>query len=412
MAIIFEFCIFQKKLNRFGIANKISNRKLVVRFLWINIKTNNYKPMKIVVYCLILIFLNLSCSLDRNKKENNEPTPILEYGGDFSIMKKMEDLGSLYKTEGVVKEGMEIFKENGYTWARLRIFHTPNMVGPVCNDLDYTIKLAQYAKKFGFKILLNFHYSDTWADPGHQNAPAVWKDISFKLVQDSLYNYTKNVIEAMDHSGVLPNMVQIGNEINNGMVWPHGKLWIEAGVTHWDELAKLLIAGIRGVKEANSGANIPIMIHAATGGDVNASYQFYKNIIQRGVEFDVIGLSYYPWWHGTFMELEANILYLSQQFIQDFSIVETAYYSNNWYPEPTEWILSVQPYPPTELGQYNFLLELAQIMKRHQRVQTIFYWKPDGLKIPNSDINYSGRSLFDEDGNALKGITAWKDLNP
>lgn len=356
------------------------------------------------------MLLTLSCSLNGNKNENELPAPILEFGGDFSILKKMEDLGGLYKTNGVVKEGLEIFKENGFTWARLRIFHSPNMVGPVCNDLDYTIDLAKQAKKFGFKILLNFHYSDTWADPGHQIAPAVWKDLSFDVVQDSMYNYTKNVINAMDKSGVLPDMVQVGNEINNGMIWPHGKLWIEAGVTHWDELSKLLQAGIRGVKEAEKGAKIPIMIHAATGGDVDASYRFYKNIIDRGVNFDVIGLSYYPWWHGTFIELESNILFLSKQFTQDFSIVETAYYSNNWYPEPAEWVLSVQPYPPTEEGQYDFMLQLALIIQKYPRVKTIFYWKPDGIEIPNSKVNYLGRSLFDKDGNALKGISAWKDV--
>lgn len=372
---------------------------------------NKIKDMRIVVYFITLMLLNISCSLTGNKNDNQQPTNILEFGGDFSIMKKMEDAGGLYKIDGVVKEGFEIFKENGYTWARLRIFHSPDLVGPVCNDLNYTIELAQKAKQFGFKVLLNFHYSDTWADPGHQIAPAAWKDLSFQLIQDSVYNYTKSVIEAMDKSGVLPDMVQIGNEINNGMIWPHGKLWIEAGVTHWDELAKLLIAGIRGVKEAKNGSQIPIMIHAATGGDVNASYNFYKNIIDRKVEFDIIGLSYYPWWHGTFVELEANILYLSNQFTQDFSIVETAYYSNNWYPEPTEWILSVQPYPPTEEGQYNFLLELALIINRHPRVKTIFYWKPDGLEIPETKVFYLGRSLFHEDGNAFKGISAWKEIN-
>lgn len=365
--------------------------------------------MRIFLFFLAILFLSYSCSINGNKNDIPEPRPVLEYGGDFSIMKKMEDLGGLYKTNGVVKEGFEIFKANNFTWARLRIFNSPNMVGPVCNDLDYTIALAKKAKKFGFKILLDFHYSDTWADPGHQSVPAVWQDLSFELVQDSLYNYTKNAINAMDKAGVLPDMVQVGNEINNGMVWPFGKLWIEAGVTNWDELSSLLQAGIRGVKETIKGATIPIMIHAATGGDVDASYRFYKNIIERGVQFDVIGLSYYPWWHGTFIELESNILFLSQQFTQDFSIVETAYYANNWYPEPEEWVLSVQPFPPTEEGQYYFLLQLATIIKRYPRVKTIFYWKPDGMEIQNSQVPYLGRSLFDKDGNALKGISAWKD---
>lgn len=335
---------------------------------------------------------------------------IIEFGGDFSIMKKMEDAGGLYKIDGVVKEGFEIFGENGFKWARLRIFHTPTMVGPVCNDLAYTIASAKKAKKFGMKILLNFLYSDSWVDPGHQKTPAAWKDLSFNLLQDSVYNYTLNIVDAMDRAGVLPDMIQIGNEINNGLLWPHGKLWIEPEIAHWDELVKILKTAIRGVKESGNGSEIPIMIHAANGGDVNSSYNFYKNMVDRNLEFDVIGLSYYPWWHGTFIELESNILYLSTRFTQDFSIVETAYYSNDYYPEPEEWNLGAQPYPPTEQGQFNFMYELAKILKQHKRIKTIFYWEPDGLEIPKSKVNYIGRSLFDKDGDAFIGISAWKNI--
>lgn len=367
--------------------------------------------MKFAFYLVIISLLIWSCSNEFDLDNDNKQAVKLEFGGDFSIMKKMEDGGGLYKIDGVVKEGLEIFSENGYSWARLRIFHTPNMVGPICNDLNYTIALAKNAKKFGMKVLLNFHYSDSWADPGHQIPPAAWEGLSFNLIRDSLYNYTKNVINTMDQAGVLPDMVQIGNEINNGLLWPYGKLWIEPEITHWDELAKILKAGIQGIKEARNGSEIPIMIHAANGGDVNSSYHFYKNIIDRHVDFDVIGLSYYPWWHGTFVELESNILYLSTQFPHEFSIVETAYYSNDWYPELAQWDLSVQPFPPTEQGQYNFMFELAQIIKKHSRVKTIFYWKPDELLIPKSKVNYLGRSLFDEEGNAFSGISVWRDEN-
>ena len=354
------------------------------------------------------MLLMFSCSL--NDSDTQPERSVLEFGGDFSIMKKMEDAGGLYKIDGIVKEGLEIFNDNGYSWARLRIFHTPNMVGPVCNDLNYTIELAQKAKKYGFKILLNFHYSDTWADPGHQSIPVAWQNLSLELVQDSLYNYTRSVIEAMGNADVLPDMVQIGNEVNNGMMWPQGKLWIDSNVANWDNLSALLKTGVRGVKEAIDGGRILIMIHAANGGDVNTSYKFYKNIIDRGVEFDIIGLSYYPWWHGTFTELEANLLYLSNKFYKDFSIVETAYYSKNWYPEPTPWKGIEPPFPPTEQGQNDFLEELARVLKQNSRVKTLFYWKPDALEIPKTKVNYLGRSLFDEDGDAFLGISAWKDV--
>jgi len=366
--------------------------------------------MKLFAYIIILALLIWSCSVAFNDNENDFRATPLEFGGDFSIMKKMEDFGGLYKIDGVVKEGFQIFKDNGYSWARLRIFHTPNMHGPICNDLETTIVLAKKAKQFGFKILLNIHYSDTWADPGHQIAPAAWKDLSQEILKDSIYNYTKHVIETMGDEGVLPDMVQVGNEINNGMIWPTGKLWLDGGVVNWDALTELLKAGINGINDSKNANNIPIMIHAATGGNINAAIKFYSNIIERDAEFDVIGLSYYPWWHGSFEELENNINFLARKFNQNISIVETAYYSNSWYPLPSQWILSAQPYPATERGQNDFLMELAYRLYELPKVNSVFYWKPDGLDIPKSDVNYLGRSLFDEDGDALMGISAWKDI--
>jgi arabinogalactan endo-1,4-beta-galactosidase len=126
-----------------------------------------------------------------------------------------------------------------------------------------------------------------------------------------------------------------------------------------------------------------------------------------GVEFDIIGLSYYPWWHGTFDQLETNLDYISKSFDKDISLVETAYYSNNWYPEPGGWNLDVKPFPPTENGQNDYLVELAKRLKNHPKVKSVFYWEPEALDIPESQIFYLGRSLFDKNGNAFKGISAW-----
>lgn len=359
---------------------------------------------------LLIIGVIFGCG---KKDSDNQPEPEgphrIAIGGDFSIMKKMEDTGGIYKIDGVVKEGFQIFKDNGYEWARLRIFHTPNMEGPVCNNLNYTIQLAQKAKQFGFKIFLDFHYSDTWADPGKQYTPSAWENLSFDVLQDSVFAYSKNVIEAMDVAGVLPDMVQIGNEINNGMLWPRGKLWNEDGSANWDQLTTLVKKGIEGVKAANNGDSIQIMVHAATGGDIDASNIFYSNFLQRGVEFDIIGLSYYPWWHGTFEELEQNLNSLSNKFEQDISLVETAYYSNGWYPEPKEWVLDYQPYPPTERGQYDYLQKLMAVLKQYPKVKSLYYWKPDGLEIQESGVPYLGRSLFSKEGDAFMGISAWME---
>jgi arabinogalactan endo-1,4-beta-galactosidase len=363
--------------------------------------------MKLII-CALFLSVSLSCSTN-NTADVIPDQSNLVYGGDFSIIKKMEDYGAVYKVNGVAKDGLQIFKENGFTWARFRIFHTPDYVGPVCNDLNYTIASAKKAKTLGYKILLDFHYSDTWADPGKQFTPAAWKNLSFEILSDSVRMYTTKVLDNMQNAGVLPEMVQIGNEINNGMLWPQGKLWPDNGGANWQGLTKLIKAGIQGVKNAKNSGGIKIMIHAATGGDMQQSNTFYNKMIENGVEFDVIGLSYYPWWHGTFYQLEANIDNLSSNFGQDISLVETAYYSNNWYPEPGNGVLNIQPYPPTEQGQNDYLVELAKRLKNHPKVKSVFYWEPEALDIPESKIFYLGRSLFDKQGNSFKGISAWLD---
>lgn len=366
--------------------------------------------MKLFFLTITALLSFVSCNKAQEPENNYPENSHIVYGGDFSIMKKLEDLGGEYKLNGEVKEGFQIFKENGYTWCRLRIFHTPNMEGPVCNDLEYTIALAQKARQFGFKIFLNFHYSDTWADPGKQYVPKAWENMDFTTLTDSVYQYTKNVMKAMKSAGVFPEMVQIGNEINNGMIWPQGRLWVNNNA-RWDELTALLKAGISGVKEVEGGDEIPIMIHAATGGDLVESDNFYKNMLQRGVDFDVIGLSYYPWWHGTFEDLEKNLEFLSNKYQQEISLVETAYYANGWYPESEEYVLDVQPYPPTEQGQHDFLVDLNERLQKFPKVTSVYYWKPGGLDIPGSGIPFLGRSLFDLNGNAFLGISAWKTQN-
>ena len=362
-------------------------------------------PLQILL--LLLLFVSVSCNLNELGNPGQNESSDLQYGSDFSIMKLMEDYGGVYKINGVEKEGLQIFKENGYTWARMRLFHSPTIKGQVCNDLPYTIELARRAKHFGFKVLLDIVYSDTWADPGHQIVPAAWENLRNDILADSVYVYTRNVINVMTSNNVQPDMVQIGNEINNGFMWPQGYLWIEGGNANWDNLVDLLKAGINGVKDAANSKKIKIMIHAATGGDVSTSNRFYSNIIDRGVDFDVIGISYYPWWHGDFQQLENSIYSLSKNFKHEISVVETAYYSNGWYPESSDWVLMEKPFPPTEQGQYEYLIELAKVLKLHPSVKTVFYWKPDELNIPESKVPYQGRSLFDISGNALKGIRAW-----
>lgn len=329
------------------------------------------------------------------------------YGGDFSILKKMEDSGGVYKYNGKPVGPLQLFVKNGYNYGRVRLFHSPDMIGPVCNSLDYTIALSKEIKAAGMKLLLDIHYSDTWADPAKQFEPKAWKGLDFDVLTDSVYQYSKHVIEAMQKAGVAPDMVQVGNEITPGFIWPNGKIYKDS-TEDWENFCSLLKAGINGVNDAYGKNKVPIMIHIDRGGDQAKSRYFFDKITTYHVPFDLIGLSYYPWWHGTFDDLEKNLSWLSDHYKQDIIIVETAYYSNGYYPEPDKWTSDYQPYPPTEEGQYDYLVKLDSIAHHYSKVKGIFYWKPDGLDIPESKVYYLGRSLFDKNGNALKGISAFK----
>ena len=171
-------------------------------------------------------------------------------GADISALKVLEDGGAVYRDNGVPGGAIDILRNHGVNWVRLRLFVDPNSSDPfVVNDLDYTIALAQRAKASGAKLLLDFHYSDTWADPGHQTKPAAWGSLSFSALVQRVHDYTHDAVTEFKNAGVLPEMVQIGNEISNGMLWNSGYLWTGGtNNTGFNNLASLLNAGISGAK--------------------------------------------------------------------------------------------------------------------------------------------------------------------
>lgn len=175
-------------------------------------------------------------------------------GADVSFLMRAEERGTVFKDQGEAKPGLQILQDHGYHWIRLRLFHSPARLP---NDLEYTLAFAREAKERGFKFLLNFHYSDTWADPGRQTPPKAWQNKSFQELVEAVFEYTRETIQTLREEGAMPDMVQVGNEITPGMLWPHGKL-----PEQWDQFAELVQAGIRGVKEASTGTDPPrIMIH-------------------------------------------------------------------------------------------------------------------------------------------------------
>jgi arabinogalactan endo-1,4-beta-galactosidase len=308
-------------------------------------------------------------------------------GADLSFMKMAEDQGFSFKEDGQAKPGLEIFKDHGYNWIRLRLFHTPTTLP---NDLDYTLALAKEAKALGFKFLLDYHYSDTWADPGKQFIPKAWEGLSHDELVDSVFEYTKLSMMAFLDSGAFPDMVQVGNEVSHGMLWPDGKL-----PDRWDQFAELVQAGINGIHASCGNRPCPdIMIHIDKGGDKQFTEYFFDKLHAYGIKYDVIGQSYYPWWHGNLLQLRECLNFTARTYQKNIILVEVAY---NWMP--AEYRDTLAPFPESPEGQREFLEEVNRIVLQipDDRGCGVFWWEP-------AVSRRGSRSYFDETGNVLPVI--------
>lgn len=240
-------------------------------------------------------------------------------GADISFLPQLEDEGMKFYDKGVEKDAVELLKNHGFNYIRLRIFVSPEhpkgySPGKGYCGFEQTLAMAKRVKDSGLNLLLDFHYSDYWADPQQQFKPAVWEGQDTETLAASLKDYTRSVLLSLKEQGTLPQMVQVGNEINHGMVWPDGH------ISNPDNLAKLLKAGVEACREADS--SIQVMMHLALGGQTEEAVFWFDNMIARGVSFDVIGLSYYPRWHGTPEDLSRTMHVLARRYGKDVNVAE------------------------------------------------------------------------------------------
>jgi arabinogalactan endo-1,4-beta-galactosidase len=239
-------------------------------------------------------------------------------GADISFLPQLEASGRKFYDKGAEKDLIQILKDQGFNYIRLRLFNNPAADSGYSKkgfcDLENTKKMALRVKAAGMGFLLDFHYSDNWADPGKQHKPQAWKNANVQQLQDSLKAFTANTLLALKSQGTLPDMVQVGNEINHGMLWPDGKS------KNLDTLAAFFKAGIAGVKSVDK--SIKIMLHIASGGQNGESRYFVDNMLKRGVKFDIIGESYYPEWHHTPDSLKRNLTDLTARYKQAVIVAE------------------------------------------------------------------------------------------
>ena len=252
-------------------------------------------------------------------KKNHQKETEKMLGADISFLPELESKGMKFYDKGKQKDAIQFLKEYGFNYIRLRIFNDPaadSGYSPkkgFC-DLEHTKAMAKRIKDAKMKFLLDFHYSDTWAEPGKQFKPSAWKNLNFKQLKNAVYDFTKKVMLELKKQGTLPDMVQVGNEINHGMIWPDGNF------SHPDTLAAFINAGIAAVKEVSPTTQI--MLHIACGGQNEESRIFLDKMIARNVQFDIIGESYYPQWHGTLQQLDSNLNDLTKRYKQDVVVAE------------------------------------------------------------------------------------------
>ncbi|MEU2116416.1 arabinogalactan endo-1,4-beta-galactosidase [Streptomyces sp. NPDC016459] len=328
-------------------------------------------------------------------------------GVDLSTLKKSQDLGGVYRTSaGAVGDPVAILRNAGANYGRLKVWVNP---ADGYNDKARVLAAAQRVKAQGMKLLVDFHYSDIWADPGAQTKPAAWQGHSYAQLRTDVYQHTYDVLNALKAQGTTADMVQIGNEINTGMLWPEGS------TSNWSQLAGLLDSGISAAKAVSSGTQIAL--HLAHGGD-NALYRtWFDNAKARGVNYDVIGLSFYGYWHGALSSLQSNLDDISARYGKKVLVVETAYPFRLDSEDTHENIIDlpselVPGYPATPAGQSAWLRDVMNVVEAvpNGRGLGVVYWEPAWTAVtgngwdpadPSSGNGWENQALFDYDSRLL-----------
>lgn len=323
---------------------------------------------------LIIIFMMFGCK-KTNSQLPNTSNPIF-LGGDLSYVNEVEDAGAKYQRNNSSVDPYGLFAEKGCNLVRLRLWHTPSINR--YSGLEDVKKSIRRAKAANMRVLLDFHYSDIWADPGRQDIPKAWSAITdLNLLGDSLYGYTLNTLVTLNKEGLLPEMVQIGNEINSEILQPEGKAKPNID---WKRNAFLLNKGIAAVREASSksGKKIEVMLHIAQPEN---ALKWFADASANGIEpYDWIGISYYPLWSTVkTKDLPYFINNLVTTHKKQLMVVETAYPHTLANADPANNILDdkalVPGYPATPAGQKQYMIDLVKLVIQGGGAGLV-YWEP------------------------------------
>lgn len=334
-------------------------------------------------------------------------------GVDVSILPMIERCNGRFYHNNIAQDGLEFMAAQGVNFIRLRVWVHP---ANGASGLDEVLSMAQRAKSLNLGVLIDFHYSDSWADPSQQTKPAAWADLSGTSLETAVTDHTRTVITALYQQGTPPDIVQLGNEITNGILWPDGRL-SEGNEENWSQFAALLRAGSTGVASSFPNADqIPIMLHIDSGGNQAVSHWFFDHIEEENVLYDMIGLSFYPWWHGSLEDLQNNMTMLVERYDKPIVVVETAYPWTLSWQDDTHNLVGLDSqlhigYPASVDGQAAFLGDLKTAVQQlpNNLGAGFFYWAPDYISTSACGSVWENLALFDFNGESLP---AWHIFAP
>lgn len=377
-------------------------------------------------------------------------------GMDLSTYWELERLGAKYYENDKKADLLTIMKDHNVDTIRLRIWNDPyspngESYGAGENSVENTLYIAKKVTQAGFGVLMNFHYSDFWADPGKQIKPKAWKNFGVPELEKAVFDFTYETTKRFLDEGVNVTMVQVGNELSNGLLWPQGK-W-----PNFENMARFVDAGIRAVRKADSERTqklfdnegneikkIPVMIHLDNGGKNSLYREWFDNFTKNTTEdFEIIGLSYYPFWHGSLQTLQDNMNDVAVRYGKDLIIAEVSmgfsmedYRSREGttpktakgYATKKELVEKIE-YPMTKEGQKDFTADFLDRIShiKNNAGKGFFWWEPawiptkgSGWATPASlaymndpgpgGNEWANQALFDYDGNVLPALDYIRDF--
>lgn len=349
-------------------------------------------------------------------------------GGDISLLDEYENRSALYYDAhgSDIASPLEFFKQQSMNAMRVRLFVNPENATTtekgegVCQNIDKVKALGKRIKDAGLKLMLDFHYSDTWADPAKQYTPDAWSALDDEALQSQIYEYTKEVLTEMKTFGACPDFIQTGNEISYGMCWGNRnksgdwKKFYAGNNENVVRFTDLLKNAGKACREICPEAKV--ILHIERVADVDYSVRFYKLMETMGVDYDIIGLSYYPYFHGGIDKLNQTLAALETNYPEkDIMIVETGYY-HSWQPSSVTYDFS-SIYPISDEGQKKFTDSLVAMLNTHDKVKGLFWWWMEanecGLDWNTKRVtdNWYNAGLFDnQTGRAKSSFASFKDF--